>query len=78
MTVPFENDTGNIVRKLARKSLKSEKRRNLMVVIAVALAAFLICFTGIVSTSLTQMQRNQVVDTYEAVWLGERKTTLKP
>ena len=35
MTVPFENDTGNIVRKLARKSLKSEKRRNLMVVIAV-------------------------------------------
>ena len=33
MTVPFENDTGNIVRKLARKSLKSEKRRNLMVVI---------------------------------------------
>ena len=25
MTVPFENDTGNIVRKLARKSLKSEK-----------------------------------------------------
>ena len=29
MTVPFENDTGNIVRKLARKSLKSEKRRNL-------------------------------------------------
>lgn len=44
MTVPFENDTGNIVRKLARKSLKSEKRRNLMVVIAVALASCLICF----------------------------------
>ena len=43
MTVPFENDTGNIVRKLARKSLKSEKRRNLMVVIAVALASCLIC-----------------------------------
>ena len=39
-------------------------------VIAVALAALLICLTGIVSTSLTQMQRNQVVDTYEAVWLG--------
>ena len=70
MTWPFENDTSAITKKLANKSLKSEKRRNLMVVIAVALAAFLICFTGIVSTSLTQMQRNQVVDTYEAVWLG--------
>ena len=55
MTWPFENDTSSITSKLARKSLKSEKRRNLMVVIAVALAAFLICFTGIVSTSLTQM-----------------------
>ena len=57
MTWPFENDTSAITKKLAKKSLQSEKRRNLMVVIAVALAAFLICFTGIVSTSLTQMQR---------------------
>ena len=70
MTLPFENDTNRVVKKLAKESLKSEKRRNLMVMIAVALAAFLICFTGIVSTSLAQMQRNQVVDTYEAAYLG--------
>ncbi|WP_206671665.1 ABC transporter permease [Holdemania massiliensis] len=57
--------------------MQSEKRRNLMVVIAVALAAFLICFTGIVSTSLTQMQRNQVVDTYEAVWLGVEENDIE-
>ena len=36
MTWPFENDTSAITKKLANKSLKSEKRRNLMVVIAVA------------------------------------------
>ena len=77
MTWPFENDTSAITKKLANKSLKSEKRRNLMVVIAVALAAFLICFTGIVSTSLTQMQRNQVVDTYEAVWLGVEENDIE-
>ena len=59
MTWPFENDTSAITKKLAKKSLQSEKRRNLMVVIAVALAAFLICFTGIVSTSLTQMMKMQ-------------------
>ena len=64
MTWPFENDTSAITKKLAKKSLQSEKRRNLMVVIAVALAAFLICFTGIVSTSLTQMQRNSKGETY--------------
>ena len=77
MTWPFENDTSAITKKLAQKSLQSEKRRNLMVVIAVALAAFLICFTGIVSTSLTQMQRNQVVDTYEAVWLGVEENDIE-
>ncbi|WP_237076421.1 MULTISPECIES: ABC transporter permease, partial [unclassified Neglectibacter] len=77
MTWPFENDTSTIIKKLAKKSLQSEKRRNLMVVIAVALAAFLICFTGIVSTSLTQMQRNQVVDTYEAVWLGVEENDIE-
>ena len=78
MTWPFENDTSAITKKLAKKSLQSEKRRNLMVVIAVALAAFLICFTGIVATSLTQMQRNQVVDTYEAVWLGVEENDIEP
>lgn len=70
MTWPFENDTNDIVKKLAKKSLKSEKRRNLMVVTAVLLAAFLISFTGIVAASLLQMQRRQVVDTYEAVYNG--------
>ena len=78
MTWPFENDTSAITKKLAKKSLQSEKRRNLMVVIAVALAAFLICFTGIVSTSLTQMQRNQVVDLMRRSGWAWRKTTLKP
>ena len=77
MTWPFENDTSAITKKLAKKSLQSEKRRNLMVVIAVALAAFLICFTGIVATSLTQMQRNQVVDIYEAVWLGVEENDIE-
>ena len=54
MTWPFENDTNAIITRLAKQSLKSEKRRNLMVVTAVALAAFLICFTAILSVSITQ------------------------
>lgn len=70
MTWPFENDTNAIITRLAKQSLKSEKRRNLMVVTAVALAAFLICFTAILSVSITQLKRNQVADTYEAVFTG--------
>ena len=56
MTWPFENDTSAIVTKLAKRSLKSEKRRNRMVVIAVALAAFLISFAAILSVSVAQIQ----------------------
>jgi len=70
MTWPFENDTGAIVKKLAKRSLASEKRRNLMVVVAVSLAAFLICFTALLSVSITQIQRGKVADTYEAVFTG--------
>ena len=54
MTWPFENDTGAIVKKLAKRSLAGEKRRNLMAVAAVALAAFLICF----ATNNRLSQRN--------------------
>ena len=36
MTLPLENPTGTILRRLTRRSLQSEKRRNGMVVIAVA------------------------------------------
>lgn len=77
MTWPFENDTSAIEKKLAKRNLKSEKRRNLMVVVAITLAAFLICLTGILSTSLAQMQRNQVVDTYEALYMGVEKSDIE-
>ncbi len=70
MTWPFENDTGAIVKKLAKRSLASEKRRNLMVVVVVALAAFLVCLSAVLSVSIAQIQRNQVADTYEAVFTG--------
>ena len=70
MTWPFENDTSAITKKLAKESIRREKRRNVMVIIAVALAAFLLCFAGTASASLAQIQRSQVVDTYEAVWQG--------
>lgn len=33
MTWPFENNTNGIVKNLAKRNLKSEKRRNIMVVV---------------------------------------------
>ena len=70
MTWPFENDTTAIINKLAKRNMQSEKRRNLMVIIAVALSAFLICLAGTIVTSMLQMQQKQVNDTYEATFVG--------
>lgn len=54
MTWPYENDTDTIGKKPAKRSLAGEKRRNLMAVADVALAAFLICF----ATNNRLSQRN--------------------
>lgn len=77
MTWPFENNTTAIIKKLAHRSLQSEKRRNIMVVISVALAAFLISFTGCLAVSLLQMQSSQVADTYEAVYSDMTEPNIK-
>ncbi len=58
MTWPFENDTSAITKKLAKKSLQSEKRRNLMVVIAISLAAFLMSMCGTLFFAFQESQNN--------------------
>ena len=47
MTWPFENNTNGIVKNLAKRNLKSEKRRNVMVIISLVLAYFLISLSGL-------------------------------
>ena len=69
MTWPFENNTNGIVKNLAKRNLKSEKRRNIMVVVAVALAAFLVCLSSLTASSLTKMKKDRIVDTYEATYV---------
>ena len=58
MTWPFENDTSAITKKLAKESLKSEKRRNLMIVIAISLAAFLMSMCGTLFFAFQESQNN--------------------
>lgn len=69
MTWPFENNTNGIVKNLAKRNLKSEKRRNIMVIISVVLAAFLISLSGLVGVSLMQTEKKKVIDTYEATYV---------
>lgn len=77
MLWPLENNTEAFVNRLAKRSLESEKRRNVMVMISVALAAFLISFAGGTAVSLVQMQNNQISDTYEAVYSNLTETDME-
>ena len=64
MTWPFENNTNGIVKNLAKRSLKSERRRNLMIVIAIALAAFLMSMCGTLFFAFQETQSN--IATFQA------------
>ena len=58
MPWPFENDTSAITKKLAKKSLQSEKRRNFMIIIAISLAAFLMSMCGTLFFAFQESQNN--------------------
>ena len=58
------------IKNIVQRNLRSEKRRNIMLVISIALASFLICFSGLIATSLMEVQKKQIQDTYEAVYMN--------
>ena len=68
MTLPFENNTTQVVNRLAKRSLSSEKRRNVLLVITIALAAFLMSTVGPAIFSTGAKQRKMAEDTYEIVY----------
>lgn len=48
-----------VIKNIVQRNLQSEKRRNIMLVISIALASFLICFSGLIATSLMEVQKNR-------------------
>lgn len=55
MTLPFDNDTSRIVKKLAKRSLAAEKRRNLLICCTIAFAVALM--TGLSFLPLHRKQK---------------------
>lgn len=70
MTLPFENNTTKVVKRLAKRSLSSEKRRNILLILTIALAAFLMSVVGTAIFSTGAMQRKMAEDTYEIIYSG--------
>ena len=59
-----------VIKTIVKRNLQAEKRRNIMLVVSIALASFLICFSGLIATSLMEVQKKQIQDTYEAVYMN--------
>ena len=64
MTLPFENDTSSIVKKISKRNLKADKSRNIIAIIAIALTTILFTtiFTlgsGLIDTIHDQNIRKQ-------------------
>ncbi len=66
MTWPFENDTSAIVKKLAKRNLKADKTRNVLIIITIAFAACLIMATILYFLNGQRASRNSAEGMYQA------------
>ena len=69
MNYPFENDTERIEKRIAEKSVFSEKNRTFLIRVIILIAAFLLSFSGILlcNATLSTQQIAHVNNTTEAV-----------
>ena len=67
MNLPFENDTNAIVKKLANRSMKADRRRNLFVILAIALASALMVAIFCSASALERKTEDDIRGQYQAV-----------
>lgn len=68
MTLPFENDTGPVIKKLASRSIQTDKRRNLFVIVTIALAAALMAAIFVQEREVTENWRRTFGDSIRRLW----------
>ena len=67
MTWPFENDTSAITKKLAKRNLKADKSRNILIIITIALATCLIMTTTLYFFASQRKSLNDAAWRYQAI-----------
>lgn len=58
MTWPFENDTSSVVKKLAHKNMKADKRSRLLLLFTIALSVCMVFSILLISTGLQEKYKN--------------------
>ena len=66
MTLPFENDTNPIVKKISKRNLKADKSRNVLIIITIALATCLIMATVLYFFGSQRKSLNDAMGRYQA------------
>lgn len=66
MIWPFENDTNAIVKKLAKRNLKADKARNVLIFVTIAFASCLIMATMLYFWGTQRASRNNAAGMYQA------------
>ena len=67
MTWPFENNTNAIVKRLAKKSIKSDRKKNFLIMITIALATSLIMATALYFFNSQRSSLNDASGRYQAI-----------
>lgn len=68
MTWPFENDTSAIVKKLARKSIQADKRKNLFCIIAITVAVAMIMMALLTVQNVVHQNQSEVSDLHQGIF----------
>ncbi len=66
MTLPFENDTSTIIKKLANRSIQADKRRNVFIIVTIAFAACLMMSIALYSFGNSYEITTWTRDRYQA------------
>lgn len=67
MTLPFENDTSKIIKRISNKSLNSNHKRNLFTILTIALASALL------SAITNFLSRKQEIGMLQAIGLSKKQ-----
>ena len=67
MSVPFANDTARVVARLARRSIQADRRRNLFVILTIALAAALLSGMFFIAGAQQRALEGDIRGQYQAV-----------
>ena len=70
MTWPFENDTSAIVKKLADRSMKADKRRNAFIIITIAFAVSLMMVLALYNLGTDRENRLYLQGRYQSSFIN--------